>query len=166
MTVQVTVTLDPSAFGLIASPEAEAPRFTFELADSGDDLALCEVAFAIANSHPSELFCLAEHAPIVTAYRALRHRSLSVGDTVAIARGGIARRYRVATCGFEPYGEPDATICSESIARGGACLSCGAVWVDLGAAGRELGHRDDCAYWRETYIATVEALHLASLDGQ
>lgn len=37
--------------------------------------------------------------------------------------------------------EREAFECSESIARGDHCLSCGAVWVD-----HELIHADDCEY--------------------
>jgi hypothetical protein len=62
-----------------------------------------EVAYALCNSYPEEMFCAAEHAGQVAAYRANRLRSLSVGDVVVV--DGHAFAY--VPLGCKPVGPPE-----------------------------------------------------------
>lgn len=98
--VTVRVTLDPAAFGLPANPDVPGPSFDFEAMDGPDD-ELLELAFAVCNSYPGEMHCDRSYAATVAEYRARRHRSLSVGDTVTIIRNGVAGpSYRCASAGW------------------------------------------------------------------
>lgn len=103
--VHVAVTLNPAAFERRPAPPVmpgQPASFEFDLVDEGhDDLAMCEMVFAICNSAPGELFCSPDQAETVKRYRDQEHRSLSVGDSVALTNHGTTRRYTVAGFGFD-----------------------------------------------------------------
>ena len=70
--------------------------FQMEL-PNGDPYEVAEVAYAITNSYPEELWGPARHYPeLVAAYRAEKLRSLSIGDVVVLDGAD----YAVAACGF------------------------------------------------------------------
>lgn len=106
MHVKVILTADfRSAPGApFGRPNADGSGPTYEFDLDHDDLSdadVCEIVFAICNSYPEELFCGQRYAGIVTAYRDQRLRSLSVGDTVVLTRGGDSTAtFTVAAFGF------------------------------------------------------------------
>lgn len=100
MNTHVTVNLDPAAFGL-AGP-AVPFEFSTDFGDLDDD-AILDAVWAICNSYPEELHCDPRYRVHVEQYRASRHRSLSMGDTVTLGNHNDTRTrtYRCAAVGFE-----------------------------------------------------------------
>lgn len=93
-----TVWLSPAAFGLPGEP-MQAIRFDVEAPTPEH---ACEVAFAVCNSYPEEMFCDPAYHEVVAEYRSRKHRSLSVGDFVQVNHAWFV----CATAGFKPAGPP------------------------------------------------------------
>jgi hypothetical protein len=95
----VTVWLSPGAFGL-PGPPMQAVRFDVT---AESELAACDVAFAVCNSYPSEMFCDHSYSDVVDEYRSRKHRSLSVGDYVQVGH----RWHRCDHIGWESCPPPE-----------------------------------------------------------
>jgi hypothetical protein len=100
----VTVYLDPAAFG---RPGPIVTAIDFEVDASSTDEAL-ETTFAVCNSYPIELVCLAHYAPVVAEYRRAGHRSLSVGDRVRVRAPGLDRTFQCAALGWTDAHSPES----------------------------------------------------------
>lgn len=94
--------LCPAAFGL-PGPAMTAAEFDVDAASAGEAL---EVAWAVCNSYPGELFCDVRYAAVVSSYREARHRSLSVGDLVRVRAEGTDLTFRCAPFGWSPAEAP------------------------------------------------------------
>jgi hypothetical protein len=88
----VTPYLNPAALRLPAGPAVQAT--TFDLDTASTDEAL-NATWAICNSYPDEMFCAAEHQPIVEEYRSARHRSLCMGDFIVLTDGKRTLIYKI-----------------------------------------------------------------------
>lgn len=98
----VTVYLAPAAFGL---PGTAMKAADFEVDAGSVDEAL-DIAWAVCNSAPGELFCPARYADVVSAYRKARHRNLSVGDLVRVRGDGGDFTFRCDNFGWSPAEAP------------------------------------------------------------
>lgn len=98
----VTVYLDPAAFGL-PGPAMKAADFEVEAGSVDEAL---DIAWAVCNSAPGELFCPARYADVVSEYREARHRSLSVGDLVRVRGDSADFTFRCDEFGWSPADSP------------------------------------------------------------
>ncbi len=81
---KVEVWLDDNLF---ATPLAQQPDWRLALEcelEERDHGAAAEFAYAICNSHPTEMHVDDKYLPLVSEYRKARNRSLSVGDKVVV----------------------------------------------------------------------------------
>lgn len=134
--------------GLLDGPAVKCEPFDV---DEPSVFEAIELTWAICNSYPDEMFCMAEYRPIVEQYRAACHRSLSNGDYVMLQNGDVTRIYKLG----DGFNSSEAILITNRLAEGFVSVK-----------DRGIIHDPECARLLQTMAELDRQVIADCLEGQ